>query len=325
MDNANTLEHLYRPVEDEIGRVRQAMGELWTQTITLVDSSADALPRAGGKLLRPALCLLSAGAIGASDVGAFVGLATAFELLHVAALTHDDVVDKANLRRGSASLNALWDDRTAVLSGDYLVARSIELFTQMGSCEVVASTFQAVRRMTEGELRSLHGPRERFSQEDCLRLAEEKTASYFAITCAAPTYITGHTFRTALHEYGLALGIAFQLADDILDIAQPSDALGKPSCGDIVQGKRTLPLLYMLETLDPSERDRFDALSGTALNEDDRAWVAQTLAACGARERTESLARDYARTACDALAALPASPCRESMAALTEFVLTRGS
>ncbi|NIA13817.1 MAG: hypothetical protein GWP08_07025 [Nitrospiraceae bacterium] len=325
MDTTNTLEHFYRPVEDEVSRVRQAVGELWAEAITLVDGSADAVPRAGGKLLRPALCLLSAGAIGAEDVGAFVGLATAFELLHVAALTHDDVVDKANLRRGSASLNALWDDRTAVLSGDYLVARSIELLTQMGSCEVVASTFQAVRRMTEGELRSLHTPYDRFSQEDCLRLAEDKTASYFAITCAAPTYMTGETYRDALYEYGLALGIAFQLADDILDIAQPSDALGKPSCGDIVQGKRTVPLLFMREALDLTERKRLDALSGTPLDEADRAWVGQALAASGARERTESLARDYARAACDALAALPDSPHKDSMAGLTEFVLTRGS
>lgn len=320
-----SLETLYAPIQDELRQTQSFVAELWGQALALVHGPSEQPPKVGGKLLRPALCLLSAGGVGATDIASFAQMATACELLHMAALTHDDVVDKSDLRRGSVSLNALWDDRTAVLSGDYLVARSIGLLAAFNSCPLIENIFSAVRRMTEGELSSFGRGVEQFTQDDCIRLAEEKTATFFATACTAPTYLVSAEFREALHKFGMTFGVAFQLIDDILDITQPQDALGKPSCGDIVEGKRTLPILFLRETLEAADRDHLNAMFGHAITDADRAWAAQAVVRSGARDRTLAIARGYIDAARAALEPLPASPYKDSMLGIAEFVLVRDS
>ncbi len=330
-----TLETLYKPIEDELRLTQSFVAELWAQALALVLGPSVSPPKAGGKLLRPAMCLLAAGAVGARDIRSFTKMATACELLHMAALTHDDVVDKADLRRGTTSLNALWDDRTAVLGGDYLVSRSVEFLTTFDSCPLIADIFGAVRRMTEGELGSLGRNTERFTQKDCIRLAEEKTGTFFATACTAPTYLVGKEYREPLHAFGMAFGVAFQLIDDILDITQPQDALGKPSCGDIVEGKKTLPILFMREQLGPEDRERLNGMIGRTIGDQgmigrtigdqDRAWAAQAVERSGARARALGLARGYIDTARAALDPLPSSVYKDSILGLAEFVLVRDS
>jgi len=320
-----TLDELYQPIQEELDRVRVAVTALWGETLSLIHGATEPSPQTGGKLLRPALCLLSAGAAGAQDIGRFVPIATAAEILHMAALTHDDIVDKAALRRGNVTLNSRWDDRTAVLSGDYLVSRAVLGLTRYGSAEIVQSTFEAMRHMTEGELASLGNHANGYTQEDCLRLAEQKTATFFAATCAMPTYIEGECHREALHEFGIALGVAFQLIDDVLDIAKDQKSLGKPTCGDIVEGKKTLPILFMQEDLEPADVERLKRMKGHAISDDDRAWAATMLEQSQARARTEAMAREYIDNACAALESLPPSIYKESMLGLAEFVLIRGS
>jgi octaprenyl-diphosphate synthase len=179
--------------------------------------------------------------------------------------------------------------------------------------------------MTEGELASFGRNAERFTEEDCLRLAEEKTATLFAMTCTGPTYISGEEHRDALHQYGLAFGVAFQLIDDILDITQDQEALGKPSCGDIVEGKKTLPILFMREGLGEADRHRLNQMIGRRIADPDRAWAARAMECSGARARTEAIARKYAASAYAALEPAPRTPYKDSMQALTEFVLVRDS
>lgn len=320
-----TLDELYEPIKPELGEAQAVVTSLWGEALSLVDGPSPEPPKLGGKLLRPALCLLTAGAVGANgNLGQFVNLAAALELLHLAALTHDDVVDRSSLRRGTASLNALWNDHVAVLSGDYLVARAVGLLVGMKSLDLIANAFEAVRKMTEGELRTLSDNSASYTQEDCLRLAEQKTASYFAATCTAPTYVLETGCREPLHQYGLALGIAFQLVDDILDLVQDQKTLGKPSCGDIAEGKRTLPILYMREGLPPGDAERLAGMAGRPLSDEERVWTARAVERSGARLRTEQIARSYASAAQQALSPLPASPFKESMLGLTEFVLVRG-
>ncbi len=319
------LETLYQPIKDELQVTQVFVRDLWTQALALVHGPSITPPKVGGKLLRPAMCLLSAGSVGAANLGEFAKMATACELLHMAALTHDDVVDKADLRRGATSLNALWDDRTAVLSGDYLVSRSIELLTAFNSCPLIESIFGAVRRMTEGELSSFGKSADRCTIEDCIRLAEEKTATFFATACTAPTYIVGAEHRESLHAFGMAFGVAFQLIDDILDLTQPQDALGKPSCGDIVEGKKTLPILFMREELDSGGRERLNGMIGRTISDHDRAWAARAAEDTGARGRTLTLAREYVDKAQSALGPIPGSLYKDSMHGLAEFILVRDS
>lgn len=325
MQSTLTLQELYKPVHQELDSVRTAVSELWADAMRLVHGGELPRPPAGGKMLRPALCLLSAGASGASGPARFVPLATAMELLHLAALAHDDVIDGSDLRRGVRSLNALWDNHTAVLGGDYLVARAIAIMSGYDSCAVITCAIDSVRMMAEGELKYFGRGRDHFSQEDCISLARQKTASLFAVTCSTPCCLIKKAPRKALYDYGMAIGIAFQLVDDLLDLSQDRETLGKPAFGDIVEGKKTLPILFMREGLDTSGVARLEAMVGGALTEADRLWVTETLESTGARERVEALARSYADEARAALNGVPASVYRDSMHGLTEFVLVRGS
>lgn len=322
----STLEDIYRPIRPELNQVHQTVSTFWTDALRLVHGPDIPQQRTGGKLLRPALCLLSGGAIGADDLGQLVNLAATFEMLHFAALVHDDVIDSAQLRRGVTSLNVLWDDHSAVLGGDYLVSRATALLTTYESCDLIASVVESVRRMSEGELRAIGRRPEHFSEDDCIQLARQKTASLFASTCTGPTYLLGAAaYREPLEQYGLGFGIAFQLADDLLDLSQSEERLGKPSCGDIVEGKTTLPILFMREGMSADEVARLDAMAGPDITDEDRAWIADALERTGARRRTDALARLHVDEARAALDTLPPSPYRDSMYRLLDFCLTRGA
>lgn len=320
-----TLKDLYRPVAAHLDEVSRQVGSLWTEALQLVHGPGLQPTPPGGKLLRPALCLMSAGASGARDLSRFTTLAAGMELLHLAALTHDDVIDGANMRRGMRSLNALWSDHAAILGGDYLVARSIALMTTYGSCEVVEKAIHSVREMAEAELRYFANGKGHLSVEDCIALARQKTASLFAATCSAPASLIEGAPADALHRYGLALGVAFQLIDDVLDLVQDAATLGKPSCADLVEGKPTVPLLLLRDALDHADAARLESMQGKPLDDADRAWVAAMLERSGAREKAESIARRYAEEARNTLATLAPGEYRDSMAGLAEFVLVRGS
>jgi geranylgeranyl pyrophosphate synthase len=320
-----TLKELYAPIQRDMESVRAHLADLWADALRFV--YGERLPKLplGGKMLRPAMSLLSAGALGAPDTARFARLATAMELLHLAALAHDDVIDHANLRHGMRSLNAMWDNHTAVLGGDYLVARAIDILGSYDSCLVITNAINSVREMSEGELTHFGLGREHYSPEACISLARQKTASLFAVACSTPACLIEGAPRPELHAYGLAFGVAFQLVDDLLDLTRDEEALGKPAFGDIVEGKKTLPIIYLRESLDESGRARLDRLKGKPLSDEDRAWVTEAIDSSGAREQTEAIVREYIDEARAAIAPFPASPYRESMLGLAEFVLVRGA
>jgi octaprenyl-diphosphate synthase len=325
MQSTLTLNELYRPIQRDLDAVRASIAELWADALRFV--YGERLPKLplGGKMLRPAMSLLSAGALGANDTSRFVRLATAMELLHLAALAHDDVIDSADLRHGMRSLNAMWDNHTAVLGGDYLVARAIDILGSYNSCLVITNAINSVREMAEGELTNFGLGNGHYSQEACISLARQKTASLFAVSCTTPACLIEGAPRPELHAYGLAIGVAFQLIDDLLDLTRDEEALGKPAFGDIVEGKKTLPIIFLRESLDPSGRARLDRMQGKPLSEADRAWVTDAIETSGAREQTEAIAREYIDEARSALATFPASPHRESMLGIAEFILVRGA
>lgn len=325
MKTTLNLSQLYRPVSSQVDLVRASISRIWQEALGLVRVEMVDQPTAGGKLLRPALCLLASGALGARDLDRYVSLATAYEALHIASLAHDDVIDRAILRRGASALNMLWDNHAAVLGGDYLVARSVEILAGYDSCAVIANAIRSVRCMAEGELVFFGRENEPFRREDCIQLAEQKTASLIAEACSAPSHLLDQGCREPLHRFGTALGVAFQIVDDLIDLTQTAAVLGKPSCGDIVEGKRTLPIMYMREGLDEDERARLDAMRNAEMSEVDRAWVHEAVERTGARERTEAEARHFADEALEALTELPSSEFRDSMEGIVEFILVRSS
>lgn len=323
MTTTLTLKSMYEPIDDQLQLVRSAVREQWTEAFQLVYGPTATPPRLGGKLMRPALCFISAGAIGAKDLDAFVDMATAMELLHLAALAHDDVVDRADVRRGETSLNRLWDNHTAVLGGDYLVARALDILTNYDSSPVIKSALESIHQMAEGELINFGRKQGELIEEDCIRLAEKKTASLFAVTCSTPSILIDPTHRPALHAFGMGLGTAFQLIDDLIDIAQNAETLGKPSCGDIVEGKMTLPILYMREKLSQADNARLDEMIGQDITNADREWAREQLLATGALERTDAVAKEYIEQARRAQDGLPSSTYADSLLGLAEFVLVR--
>lgn len=326
MYTAESLQNLYGPIAAPLEEARNEVGALWTDALRLARvSEARHVPQPGGKLLRPALCLLATGALGAAKLSRYARLAAAFEALHIASLAHDDVIDKAILRRGTSSLNALWDNHAAVLGGDYLVARAVEMLAEYDSCPVIANAIVSVRRMAEGELFFFGRDEQEVTRDDCLMLAERKTASLFAEACSAPAYLLDESKREPLHRFGVALGTAFQLVDDVLDITQPTGVLGKPACGDVAEGKPTLPIFFLRTALTAAQVQRLDELRSRDITEDDRAWVIAQAQRAGVAEQTVALAREYTQRAATELRALAPGPCRESMAGILEFILFRVS
>jgi len=305
--------------------VRGIVLETWRDAMSLVaaDSSAANSQQAEGKLLRPALCLLAAGAAGRQETAPLARLAAAYELMHIASLTHDDVVDHAALRRGQESLNILWDNHAAILGGDYLVARALELLAGYDSTALISGALLAMRRMAEGELRYYGKNPEEAAEEDCIALAASKTASLFAASCKAAALLFSSDRAQALETFGNGLGIAFQLLDDLLDLTQPSDVLGKPACGDITEGKHTLPLHLLRHAMQPADRERLRQLAGGSLAEDDQAWVRRMIAELEVDKATIGRAEQFVQDAIATLSPLPESPYKNSMQALAHFVLVR--
>ena len=325
MPTQQHLHTLYEPIGAHIEAVRAEVAQLWQDVLGLVGPTPGPLPGVGGKLLRPAMCLLSAGAAGAGHLERYVPMATAMEMFHLAALAHDDVIDGADLRRGATSLNARWNNHAAVLGGDYLVARGITILAEYGSCAAITNAIECIRLMAEGELADFGRGESPRGEEECIALARAKTATLFGVACSTPSCLLCGPHRQDFYAFGLAVGTAFQLVDDLLDLTQSETTLGKPACGDLLRGKKTLPLLFLRERLDETDRARLDALEGPSLSEAEREWVLESLERSGATARTQSVAERFAREAREALGNLPPSPYQDSLLGLTDFILARRS
>ncbi len=325
MTTTLNLSSLYQLIEGPLEKVRTQVNREWTEAFRLVYGPSATPPHLGGKLMRPAACLLSAGVAGADDLDYFVDMASSMELLHLASLAHDDVVDSAYVRRGNASLNAIWDNHTAVLGGDFLVARALTVLTVYDSCPVVASALESIHQMAEGELINFGVGRENLGEADTIRLAEKKTASLFAVACCTPALLLDREWREPLHAFGMGVGTAFQLVDDILDIEQSESTLGKPSCGDVVEGKATLPIIYMRQGMEEAEAARLKAMIGADITPEDREWVASMLLSTGARDRADAVAQKYMDDARTALDSLPRNAYTEGLSGIADFVMVRDS
>lgn len=284
---------------------------------------ADHLFTAGGKRLRPMLALLAA-RFGDPGQPGVIRAAAVVELLHVASLYHDDVMDQATLRRGVPSINARWGNSVAILAGDYLVARAAELAVPLGRAAVVAQS-EALRRLVQGQVSETVGAAGADPEEHYLRVVADKTGSLFVLSVRLGAHAAGVPVGRieALEAYAEALGIAFQLSDDVLDIAAPSDRSGKPAGADLRAGLRTLPILRALRGGRGSRRLRW-VLAAGAIGDGIARRRAMTLLrrSSGLADARAEVAR-YAATAQAALLALPESPARQALDELSAAVVRR--
>jgi octaprenyl-diphosphate synthase len=283
---------------------------------------------AGGKRLRPAMVALSARS--ASENVNEERLATvgaAVEFVHMATLVHDDVVDNTAIRRGKPTANAIYGNGVAVLSGDYILARAMRLLAIDGDLRVIRTVSEITVEMSEGEVMEISATgRANLTQADYFEILRKKTAVFVEGCCRCGAIVAGanETIEAALADYGYRLGMAFQIADDLLDYTGDPEVTGKPRGSDLRDGRATLPLLLALDVATPSERATLLASFGNqALDDSAVLEVCDLLNRYEAFDRTRDAARDQVEKAELALTLLPQSAARDCFAALTDYVVQR--
>ena len=316
-------------VQDDLSAVEALLGDEIRSDVRAAYAISGHTLSAGGKRLRPALVTLAAHA--ASELfpaRTIYASAAAAELIHMASLIHDDVVDGAVERRGRPTANAAFGNQISVLVGDYLLAKSINLAAREGNIAVIEVFSKVTVGLSEGEVLQITAKGDvDTSEETYLTIIHKKTAGFIAGCCEVGAMLAGASpaVLAALTRYGLNCGLAFQIADDLLDYTGDPAKTGKPPCGDLREGKMTLPLILTL--LDVTETERRDLLhilqEPEALTDAEIADVRAAIAHHDGYTRTADTARRYVTLAQDALGALPASRYREALHALADYALTR--
>ena len=280
---------------------------------------------AGGKRIRPALVLLAARA-GEYDLNVLTPAAMAVELTHAATLVHDDVIDRSELRRGRPTVAAQLGDEPAIVIGDFYFAKSYELAARTNSPDVVAILAEAVMQICAGEVRQ-QAIRHQYAADvdEYMRRIEAKTATLLAACCDIGGLLGGLSpvQRAALREYGRVLGLAFQIADDVLDYTASEDEVGKPIGHDLVEGFATLPLMLALDDLKVSGELREVLVAGRELGPDEARTVAMIVRGSEGPRAALARASDLAAQARSGLSELPDNAATRTLATLTEYVVSR--
>jgi len=296
--------------------------------VPFIHQAGDYITKGGGKRVRPALLLLAARLLG-HDGDEEVTYGAVIELIHTATLIHDDIIDHASLRRGQATLNNLWGNNLTVLLGDWIYTKAMQMALSHGQIEVVRRLCDATLKMTEGELLAFQrlGVID-LSVDEYFAIIDRKTAHLFAAACSIPTLIQPLRPDAApfLDRYGRALGICFQLVDDLLDFTARESELGKPVLSDLKEGKLTLPLILLLPRVRPDERK----LIATVL--EDRSFsrvsaqeILDLVHAEGTLDEVREMAEGWASRARQELAFFPACDARDALEVAPDFVLHRRS
>lgn len=321
-----TLEEIIRPVEDHLDKFQDYFKGRMKSQVSLLDMIVSYLSKKKGKRIRPTLVFLSAELCGGSNERTYVG-ASLVELLHTATLIHDDVVDASNVRRGIASINAVWNNKIAVLVGDYLLGKGLLTAIDGGEFEFLKASSTAVRRMSEGELLQIQKSNEADLDEvTYFKIISDKTASLMASCCeiGAISASSDPAQHAALRDYGENIGIAFQIRDDIFDFSGSSKSIGKPVGNDLKEKKITLPLLYALRNSEKSEgKSILKLVKSGKISKGEIKEVGQFVLAHGGLVYAEQKALEYKNAALGAIKDFPENPAKRSLTALTDYIVER--
>jgi octaprenyl-diphosphate synthase len=321
-----SVEALVRLAAVDMTGVDALITERLQSPVPVIPALADHLIAAGGKRLRPLLTVAAARLAGGEGDGCRK-LAAAVEFIHTATLLHDDVVDGSELRRGKVAAHLIWGGSSSVLVGDFLFARAFGLMVETGSLRALNILAKASSVIAEGEVLQLTRAHDlNLDQHTYLEIIRAKTAELFAAAAEAGAVSAAGAEAeiAALRDYGLNLGLAFQLADDALDYSGAAETLGKNAGDDFREGKATLPLLLAIARSGPREAAFWErAIGRLDQTEADFRRARELIVGTGALEATLDLARGYAQTAKRALAAFPANPWREALDALADFSVSR--
>ncbi|WP_101925911.1 MULTISPECIES: polyprenyl synthetase family protein [Luteimonas] len=293
--------------------------------VVLINQVAEHIVSAGGKRLRPMLVALAGHATG--RVGAdHHQLAAIVEFIHTSTLLHDDVVDESDLRRGRRTANAIWGNAASVLVGDFLYSRSFQLMVELDRMDVMRILADTTNRIAEGEvLQLLHVRNPDTDEAAYLDVIERKTAVLFAAGTQLGALASGADAATVqrLSDYGMQLGYAFQIADDVLDYSGDADALGKNLGDDLAEGKMTLPLIHAMAHAAPERRARLRSI----VEQGEVDALPEALAAidaAGSIDYSRARATGYAEAAERALDGLPENPALAALRGLARYAVDRG-
>ena len=321
---APSLEVVRAPIEADLGKVDEVIRRRLDSDVVLIRTIANYIVGSGGKRLRPALVLLAANAFGAEG-SAKHELAAVIEFIHTATLLHDDVVDESSLRRGRKTANAEFGNAASVLVGDFLYSRAFQMIVEAGSLRVMKVLADATNVIAEGEVLQLLNVHDADTDEgQYLRVIRYKTAKLFEAATQVGAIIGGARpeIEVALAEYGMHLGTAFQLIDDVLDYSGDLHETGKNLGDDLAEGKPTLPLIYVMRAGNDQEREivRHAIEHG---GKADLEGVVTAIHRVGALDFAREQARAEAVSATARLAFLPHSACRDSLLQLALFSVER--
>ncbi|HEX5314304.1 MAG TPA: polyprenyl synthetase family protein [Gammaproteobacteria bacterium] len=318
------LETITALVGEDLRAVDRFIRERLASDIELINELARHIVASGGKRLRPLVVLLAARAAG-YEGERHIHLAAVVEFIHTATLLHDDVVDGSQRRRGQRTANALWGNAASVLVGDFLYSRAFQMMVEVQKLRVMAVLADATNAVAEGEVLQLMYCNDPDATEaNYFAVIERKTARLFEAAARLGAVIAGRPREEedAFGAYGLNLGIAYQLIDDVLDYGSDAEAIGKNPGDDLAEGKPTLPLIRARDCSQGAQQDAIRRAieqggAGTF------AAVRAAIMATDALAYTHGRAREFHQTAAAALAGLPASPHRDMLAALARFAIER--
>lgn len=319
-----SLSDLQAGITDELDDVRDQISKLIAADFGLIAEVNSHLLRMQGKMFRPTLLLLVNRAVGAGD-DRVVRLAAVVELIHLATLVHDDSVDHSVLRRGMPTINSLFSHQVSVIMGDYLYSRAVIELVKLSDLAPLEVLSRVTNEMTIGEMRQLlaHDPLT-FSEESYDLLIRAKTASLISGACECGALRASPEVKAAMGRFGNALGMAFQIIDDLLDVTEIETVTGKPSGHDLKEHKVTLPLIYSLPRFSAAERADVNTLMATPVPSDEQvALVVDHVRKAGGIEYARRRAQELAETALTELECLPAGPDRDRLAQSVVFVTER--
>jgi octaprenyl-diphosphate synthase len=326
-NTASAARKIFSLIKNEIALVEAEFERQASSNIQVINYLGDYLRASGGKRIRPSLLILSNYTVGgnASDENV-IRLATVMEMLHTATLVHDDIIDNADTRRNRTSVNARFGNQTAVLMGDWLYMSAFETSLQERSLEILDILTTLTRKMTEGELIQLTTlGRVDLSETDYFDILKRKTAYLFSACCEIGAILGGANKeqQNALRDYGMNLGIAFQLADDSLDFTAEEEVLGKASGADLLEGKVTMPLLLLLNKEPSLKADLEQIMHDGDYRNVPRENLLARLETHSAIEETRQRAYDFAERARKSLDVLSDSKYRLALEEIPTYMIER--
>ena len=322
----HVLTSLFAPIEQELAAVSQLLRQELRHEDPFINELAQHSFRIGGKRLRPALLLLCGKAVGELNESHQI-LAAVVEMIHTATLVHDDVLDEAAIRRHVATVNARWDNQTSVLLGDYLFTHAFYLASTLETTFGCRTIGRATNIVCEGELKQTASSGDfGLSLETYFDIIQSKTAELCACCCLLGAHYAGGDQRLAksLESYGRHLGIAFQIADDLLDLEGEEDLTGKSLGTDLTNQKMTLPLIHLRDQLPKGEQDELRQLVEYPQG-DHRTKLHNWLVESGALQHAREVAEQQTQQAVEQLDALADSPAKSTLLHIAQFVVQRKS